>query len=108
MADFRKERIKELVMQMASNYITREANHNSLITVTNAEISPDSKYMTIFVSVLPDSMEKVAMDFLKRQRSEFKHHIKTNSKLSPIPFIDFELDMGEKHRQKIDEISKNL
>ena len=51
--------------------------------------------------------EKAALDFLKRQRSAFREFAMEKSRMGRIPFFDFELDSGEKNRQKIDEISRN-
>ena len=46
------------------------------------------------------------MDFAKRKRSEFRDYLKTESRLFKLPFVDFELDLGEKNRQKIDSLSQ--
>jgi ribosome-binding factor A len=105
---YRKEKIIEQISHIASNFIASEASRKSLITVTHTEVSPDLKRAKIFFTVLPDSEQNKALDFLKRQRSEFKAFFKENSSLSPVPFFDFVIDLGEKHRQKIDEISKDL
>ena len=102
------EKVSELILHTASDFIKRESNRNSLITVTSVSVSDDLKYANIFVTVLPDNQEKAAMDFLKRSRSDFKKFFKEKSKVGQIPFFDFHIDLGEKHRQKIDEISKEM
>ena len=52
--------------------------------------------------------EKAALDFLKRIRSEFRTHLMEKARMRRIPFFDFEIDYGEKNRQKIDEISHKV
>jgi ribosome-binding factor A len=105
---FHKEKVIELISHTASEFIKRESNRNSLITVTNVTASDDLKYSNIFFTVLPENQEQAALDFLKRNRSEFKKFFKEKSRVNHIPFFDFLIDEGEKHRQKIDEISRNL
>lgn len=106
--DHRPERTKDEVMKFASQFVENESNRNSLITVTNVHLTNDLKKAIIFVTVLPDNQEEQAVHFLKRKRSEFRDYIRKNSRISRIPFFDFELDKGEKARQKIEDISLNL
>jgi ribosome-binding factor A len=65
------------------------------------------KYVNIFFTVLPEEKQEAVLEFAKRKRSEFRDYIKTKTRLGRIPTFDFEIDLGEKHRQKIDEISRN-
>lgn len=102
------QKISDEIRKHVCDYIQRESNYNSLITVTNVLVSKDFNKATFFVTVLPENQEVAALDFLKRQRRYVKAHIKKNSRLSRLPQIDFELDKGEKARQTIEEISLNL
>jgi ribosome-binding factor A len=108
MSQYRKEKFKEIIGQLASNFINEENNHQSLITVTDVLLGDDLKQAKIMISILPDHKQEAGMDFLKRNRSDFKKYVKEKSKLNPIPFFDFEIDRGEKARQKVEEISLNL
>jgi len=103
--EFHEEKTKDEIAKLASTFIEKESNRNSLITVTNVHLTKDFKKAIIFVTVFPDKDEESAVNFLKRQRSEFRHHAKKNSRIGRIPFFDFEIDRGEKSRQKIEEIS---
>ena len=58
--------------------------------------------------MLPVDKEKAAYDFLKRMRSEFRTYLMGKARMRRIPFFDFEIDGGEKNRQKIDEISHTV
>lgn len=106
--DYRDLKVKDLLLQEAGKFIARESNYQSLITPTNIEMSKDGKYVTIFVSVFPEDKEKPVIDFLKRKRSAFKHFIKNDTRVARIPFVDFEIDQGEKARQKIEKISQDI
>ena len=99
------ERVKEQIKTLAGKFLSLNGNTSSLLTVTRVEMSKDSKSATILFTVFPDSFEKTALEFAKRKRSELKQFIKANVSFGRIPFFDFAIDVGEKNRQKIDEIS---
>ena len=104
----RQEKVRENIKNLVAQFLGRESNRTSLITVTNADLSRDFKKSTIFITVLPDSSEKSALDFVKRQRSDIRSFVKSKLSMKTTPFLDFEIDYGEKNRQRIDELSSNL
>jgi ribosome-binding factor A len=103
----RKEKVANYIKEIAAQFLARENNKTSLITVTGATCSPDLKRATIFITVLPNSKEKNVLEFAKRKRPELREFIKKNMTTKNIPFIDFAIDLGEKNRQKIDELLRN-
>jgi ribosome-binding factor A len=107
MSAHRQEQVSQLIAHLAGDFLERESNRNSLLTVTRADLAPNFKSITIYFSVLPESEEKPALDFAKRQRSAFREYLKKHSRLHPVPNIDFELDYGEKNRQRLDELTRN-
>jgi len=107
MSEFRNEKIKNSVRELAATFIEREAGPTSLITVTRVLLSPDGKRATIMVSVMPQEKEKAAYGFIKRNLGELRKYISKNLKINPVPFLDIEIDQGEKNRQKIDELLKS-
>jgi ribosome-binding factor A len=100
----RTEKIREILHDLGARFLSLNGNGSSLLTVTNVELTSDEKRATIFFTVFPEMHEKTALEFAKRKRSEFKEFIKDNSKLGRIPQMDFEIDSGEKNRQKIDDL----
>ena len=104
----RHERVRSLLTSLAASFIRDEANPDPLITVTNVTISPDYRKVTIYVTTIPESGEENALIFLKRKGSEFRTYIKKHSDLKHIPHVEFEIDRGERHRQHIDEISRDI
>lgn len=103
----RNEKLEELIRKLAALFIQVESNRTSLITVTRCSISPDSKRAMVLVTVLPDTEEEKAVQFLKRKRSDFRNYVKSHARIRAIPLVDFEIDIGEKTRQKIDELPRN-
>lgn len=102
----RTEKVGEVIKQLTAEFIERENNRSSLITVTRADVSADLKNATVYVTVLPEEKEGPAIDFLKRKRREIKDYLKKNLSIARVPFVDIELDLGEKNRQRIDELSR--
>lgn len=103
----REEKLKEALKNEAAKFLNAESNRTSMLTVTDARISNDGKMATILFTVYPTSKEKAALDFIKRKRSEFREFAMKNIKIGKIPFFDFKIDLGEKHRQKIDDVLKS-
>lgn len=103
----RTAKIRELLLQYSGQYIAQQAHRDALITPTQAVVSRDLRQATIFVSVFPEEFETSALGFLKRHRSKFRAFLRKNTRLPVLPFISFELDGGEKNRQRIDEIVRS-
>lgn len=104
---FRDKKMEEVLRELASKFLLEESGNNSLITVTSVKVSGDLKYATIYFTTYPEGSENFALEFLKRKRSDFREYIKENSRIARVPFIDFEIDLGEKNRQLIDNISNS-
>lgn len=104
----RQEKIAELIKQNAAQFLSREADNTSLITVTDCEVSPDLQYATIYISVYPDDKRDDGLAFAKRRRRDLHEYLKDNTALKQIPRLSIELDRGEIHRRHIDELSRDL
>jgi len=106
MSERRETQVTQAIAEQAAIFFARESAVSSLITVTRAEMSPDLKSATIFLSVLPETQEAETLKFAKRARSDFRDYIRAHSRFHPIPVVDFEIDYGEKNRQRIDELTR--
>lgn len=105
MKDVRKEKIAEIIRELAAEFILQESSKSSLITVTRAELSPSGKDGVIFFTTIPDDQEDTALKFLERKTGEFKNYLKKNSRLGLLPHLTFKIDFGERNRQRLDELS---
>ena len=106
MSDTRHERTKEAIREQAAAYVARNAGPQSLITVTNVLLSDDTHKATVCITVLPESAEVSALAFMNRQRRDFAEYLVKHVKGVRMPHIEFVLDLGEKNRQRLDELSK--
>ena len=102
----RSAQVAETIAHLAGDFFARESNRRSLITVTYADISADLKNVTVFISVLPENYETGVLNFAKRSRADFREYLKEHSVMRYLPTIDFEIDYGERNRQRIDELTR--
>lgn len=100
----RNEKVAKRIKELGAEFLEKENNRTSLITVTAASVSGDLKRATLFFTVLPTTKEKAALGFIKRKRSELREFLKKNLPIKTIPFIEVAIDLGEKNRQKIDDL----
>ena len=103
----RNEKVANQIKELGALFLGRENNKTSLINVISATCSPDLKRATTYITVLPLEKEKTALEFAKRKRPELRQFLKKNLPIKIIPFIDIAIDLGEKNRQKIDELLRN-
>jgi len=103
---FRDEKLKDQIKKVAAEFLQKESTGQSLITVTDVRLSPDASEATILFTVLPENKEEPALEFARRQLSDFREYINKKVKIGRMPFFHFDIDHGEKHRQRIDEIIK--
>src|SRR3712207_5940404 len=103
--DTRHERIQEALRIGAAEFMARETNRQSLLTVTRAMLSDNNTRATIYLTVLPNDQEDAAVAFANRNKKEFVDFLKTRVRGGTPPHISFEVDFGEKNRQRLDELS---
>lgn len=101
-------RLTSVLQELAATFILQEANTNPLITVTGAHVSADGKHVTLFFTTIPEEKQQDALIFLKRNAGEFRSYIKQKARLKMIPHIEFEVDYGERHRQHIDDVIRDI
>ena len=102
----RDERTIHIIKELAMDFMSRETNRTSLVTVTDVILGDRAKKATILLSVLPEDKGPVVEEFANRKRNEFRSYVKGKSKLGIIPFFDFKIDIGEINRQNIDRMLK--
>lgn len=104
----RQSKVATLIKEAAARFIQIEANTDPMITITRVDVSPDLKRALIFFTTIPDGKEVDAGIFLKRVAGEFRKYLKQHASLKRIPHVDFLLDAGERHRQHVDEIFREM
>ncbi len=102
---FKDEKLRDQIKKFAAEFLQRESTGQSLITVTDVKIVKEAKEATILFTVLPESKQNAALEFARRQLGDFRDYMNKKVKTGRMPFFHFDIDQGEKHRQRIDEIT---
>lgn len=104
----RQNKVSEELAHHAADFLARNIKAGgALVTVTRANVAPNLRNLTVFVSVLPKSHEEESMVTLKRLRTDFHNYLKDKTVLRDVPTVDFQIDLGEENRQRIDDLTKN-
>jgi len=101
----RDEKLNEALRESAAAFLSREAGRQSLITVTRAQVAEGGKTGVIYISVLPETAEAAAVAFANRHRTEFAAFFSKQVRGARMPHVEFVVDMGEKNRRRLDELS---
>lgn len=84
-----REKILSALAHTAAEYINRESNRQSLITVTRVDMDERGHEALIFISVFPDDKAYTALDFLNRNADEFKQFVRSRLRMKDIPRYRF-------------------
>ena len=104
----KKDRFKSILIEIVGNFVREEANTDPLITVTDLDISPDRRNVTVLFTTIPDERQDDALIFMQRKGTELRNYVKKHGRLKNIPNFSFRVDFGERHRQHIDELSQEI
>lgn len=101
-----EEKLEKALRETAAEFLSREAGRQSLITVTRVVFNNKGTNANIMITVMPDSAEEHALEFANRHRKEFGDFFQKRIRGARVPHISFEIDRGEKNRQRLDELSQ--
>ena len=104
----RQKKVAELIKQNAAQFLAEESDNTSLITVTDADVSPDLDQASVYISVFPDEQREAGLAFAQRKQRELQEYLKSHTELRRVPRVSISLDEGELKRQRIDELSREL
>ncbi len=102
----RNRKIEEVIKETVASFIERESNKSALLTITNVELGDKGRTAMIYLSVLPESGEDSAINFLKRKRKEMREVVKKQLNTRTIPFLDVQIDTGQKALHTIEALLK--
>lgn len=97
----RQEKMNKEVTKIVGRFLADASNRTSLITISRADIAPDFRQGTLYVTVLPEEKEEQALLFLDRNRTDIRNYLRKNLAMRRIPFLKIKLDTAEKNRQGI-------
>ena len=108
MRPLKKEKMEEILRHLAAEFVLRESTPASLITVTRVELNDSGKVAHLYFTTLPDSQQDTALKFLDRKGGEFNDYVKAKSRIGIVPHLRWQIDFGERNRQRLDEITRGM
>ncbi len=102
----RQEKLDAELTKVIAEFLRREFGAAPLVTVTHAKIARGLKSAFVFISVFPETKERAVRARLKKRQHALKEYIAAHMRMKYLPAVSFEIDRGEKNRQRIDELLK--
>lgn len=103
----RLEKLNKEMRKAFGEFIERESNKQSLVTVTRCDTAPDLSNVIVYVSVFPTDAEDKVINFLNRRKYDARTYMKKRVVSRVIPQVNFMIDLGEKNRQHIDQLLRD-
>ncbi len=102
----RVEQLNELIKHNLAEIIQKELEFplDTMITVTNAAVTPDLMQAKIWTSVLPDAKGSEIIRELNAKKKYIAHLLGQKTNLRKIPKIDFLLDTTEMEAAGIEKL----
>lgn len=101
-----KQQFAEHLAHVAAQFVSRESNRTSLITITRADVNEKMTVCTLFYTVFPESEEANAEIFMKRIAGDMRQYMRHEAGIMRVPHIEPIIDAGDKHRRKMEELMK--
>lgn len=110
MSTERINKLNNLVRDVVAAVLQEEFIHDNsaLVTVTRAVVSPTLENVTVWVSVLPDSVRKSVYKALKEQIYDLQQSVNKRLIMRPVPKIRFEIDETEEQAARIEKIIEEV
>lgn len=107
----RPERVAERIRHVVGQFLADEARDPRIgfVTVTAVEVSPDFTHAWVRVSVMGSEEEKArSLEGLKSAARAVRARLSGELRLRTVPEVDFRLDRGLEHAQRIDRLLREL
>lgn len=106
----RSDRVGDLIRAELSRLVTQEMSdpRTRLASITSVDVSPDLRHARILVSVLGEEGRAEALDALRGARGFLRTRLAKELRLKNVPELEFDLDRGAEHSQRISELLESL
>lgn len=107
----RSERVQELLLEEISKLIQRGLKDPRIgfVTITRVHLSGNLKHAKIYVSILGSDEQKTdSLEGLQSARGFIRQYLGKNLAMKYTPGLDFKIDKGAEHVEKIAKIINGL
>jgi ribosome-binding factor A len=107
MAQHTRERMEEVLRELAADFLHNDGELGVLLTVTRVVINSSLSEATIFFTTMPVDAQERTLARLSRREGAMLHHAIKNMRVKYVPRIHLAIDYGERNRQRIDSLLAN-
>ena len=107
----RPERVAKVLQETIASYLQFEAREPELgfVTVTGVDVSRDLSHARIRVSVMgEEDVKTTTLEALRGTLGRLRSHVAGELRMRHVPELDFVLDRGSEHAQRINKILAEL
>lgn len=104
-------RVEDLLRGELARILQREIRDPrlGLATVSYLRVSPDLSYAEVGVSILGSEEERqMSVEILEKARGFIRSQLARSVRLRRVPELNFKLDRGAEHSQKISDLLETL
>lgn len=102
----RQDRLGPQLTKLIADFLATHTPHGILVSVTHTTATTDLANATAFITVFPEDGEDEALRHLRAEESKLKKYLAGHTCMKRTPAIHFEIDIGEKNRRRVDELTK--
>ncbi len=102
----REEKLNAHLQKVLAEFLREELGVSPLVSVTRVEVARGLKSARAFITVFPEKDASAALAALEKKHGALMRYLAAHTRLKYLPSVSFEIDLGEKNRQRIEELLK--
>lgn len=102
----REEKLNTHLQKTLAQFIREELGVSPLVSVTRVEVARGLRSARAFITVFPDTDATAALATLEKKYGALMRYLAAHLRIKYLPSVSFEIDIGEKNRQRIEELLK--
>ena len=108
MAIPREEKLNTHLQKVLAEFLREELGVSPLVSVTRVKVAHGLRSARAFITVFPEKDAATALAQLEKRHSALMRYLAAHTRIKYIPSVSFEIDLGEKNRQRIEELLKKI
>ena len=106
MAIPREEKLNTHLQKVLAEFLREELGVSPLVSVTRVEVARGLRSARVFITVYPEKDAGAVLAVLEKKHGALMRYLTAHTRIKYIPSVSFEIDLGEKNRQRIEELLK--
>lgn len=102
----REEKLNAHLQKVLAEFLREEFGVSPLVAVTRVAVAHGLRSSLVFITVFPEKDAKRVLAALEKKHAALAKYLVLHTRMKYIPSVSFEIDLGEKNRQRIEELLK--